>query len=357
MRRIRPLRRLQSNTGAGLFFGSVLLLVGLGLLWFNEGRTNLANLAARSTAVDGSQPTSVTEGEFVSVTGWLTSPGTLGDDRFLRSGDYVYLERLVEMYAWVEKGSGAIQEDNTPDSRYQLEWTSSPQPAIEFEVSQGHENPPLPVEPLVLTAAEAYVGLYALDAARLDWPRRQPLTLEAGQVVEGNYRVMPETIYLGAGMPDAPLLGDVRISYWVVYENIWVTVLGQMGNGRVLPYPIENDQRFYRLLEGDRATALAQLEAEHKTLLWGFRGGGVVALWLGFLLLLSPLSQLLAFFPALQRLSSRVLGLVALLLALVLGASTSLVSAILHNGWAALLLFLLLGGSIVVWQRQRPANR
>ncbi|MCA9935311.1 MAG: hypothetical protein H6662_05040 [Ardenticatenaceae bacterium] len=346
-------RRKQSSAASRFVFGGILLLAALGMLWFNEGRTNLAEVAAKSAAMSGDQPAPQADGQFVSVSGWLTSDGILGDDRFIRAGDYVYLEREVEMYAWVEKASGSIQTDDTADSRYQLEWTSDPQAANEFEVPRGHENPPLPVEDLTLTANQAQVGIYAITPSQMAWPHLQPLALDASNVVDSNAAVSPEYLYLGTGTLDAPQLGDVRISYWVVYENIWVTVFGTLGNGRIQPYIYDGDKQLYRTLEGDRAAALAQLQTEYKNLLWGFRIGGVFLLWFGFMLLLSPLTNMLALFPPLQRLGRKLTAVIALLLALVLGISTSAISAIVHHLWAVLLLlFVLFVAGFFVWQQQ-----
>jgi len=353
MKRLRPLaRRKQSKAAPRLLFGGILLLAALGLLWFNEGRANLADVAARSTAVDDSQPISQADGAFVSVTGWLTSDGVLGDDRFIRSGDYVYLQRFVEMYAWVEKASGTIQTDNASDSRYQLEWTAAPTPTDEFEVPRGHENPPLSLPALTLTAVNAQVGSVAITPSQITWPHPQQLVLDASNVVESNYAVSPEYIYMGTGTLAAPQVGDVRVSFAAVYENIWVTAFGALGNGRLQPYTYEKDKQLYRVLEGDRAAALAQLQTEYKNLLWGFRIGGVIVLWLAFMLLFSPLSNLLAAFPPLQRFGRRLTAVVALLLALALGVSTSMVSAILHNLWVVLLLLFMGGGLLFFWQQK-----
>lgn len=343
--------------GATLFFAGVLLLAGLTMLWLNEGRTNLANAASSSLAIEGSQSTSILEGSFVSVTGWLTAPGALGDDRFLRAGDYAFLERRVEMYAWVENEIGTIRFDNEPESRYQLAWTSAPKPASEFEMPTGHENPLLLIEPLTLTAENLYVGLYALDPARLTWPRRHTLPLHTGNVIEGSYLATPDFIFLGTGTLEQPDLGDVRISYGVVYENMLATVLGQLGNGRIHPY-FASDISLYHLLEGDREQALAQMQQEHQTWLWLFRGGGVLTIWGSFLLLLAPLRQLLVFIPLLGRLSGRLLGVLALLPALALGASTSLLAVFVHNLWAVILLLLLIiAATIVAWRRWRVQKR
>ncbi len=343
--------------GAALFGAGVLLLIGLSLLWMNETRSTLATIAHSSVAIDGNLHAHNLEGSFVSVTGWLTSPGTLGDDRFLRAGDYAFLERRVEMYAWVENETGTIRFDNEPESRYRLAWTSAPKPASEFEMPAGHENPLLLIEPLTLTAENLFVGLYALDPARLTWPRRHTLPLHAGNVIEGSYLVTPEFIFLGTGTPEQPHLGDVRISYGVVYENELVTVLGRLGNGRVHPYVTANTS-LYHLLEGEREQALAQLQQGEQIWNWLLRGGGVLSVWSSLLLLVAPLRQLLVFIPLLGRLSSRLLGVLALFPALALGVSTSLLARFVHNFWAAILLLLMMvAATIVAWRRWRAQKR
>src|SRR3954449_5626087 len=90
------------NSFVGVLFGIILFVVAFPVLWFNEGRTNMATVAKASVLVDGASVSAQTEGKQVAVAGTLVSEELLGDTPYLAPGAYIQLNRKVEMYAWVE---------------------------------------------------------------------------------------------------------------------------------------------------------------------------------------------------------------------------------------------------------------
>ena len=44
------------NSFGGVLFGIILFVVAFPVLWFNEGRTNMATVAKASVLVDGARP-------------------------------------------------------------------------------------------------------------------------------------------------------------------------------------------------------------------------------------------------------------------------------------------------------------
>src|SRR3954454_786551 len=137
------------NSFVGVLLGIILFLVAFPVLWFNEGRTNMATVAKASVLVDGARVSAQTEGQQVAVAGTLASNERLGDSPYLAAGAYVQLNRKVEMYAWVEHKSSETHKDaggsstTTTTYTYDKQWTSSPEDSQEFEHPQGHANPPL----------------------------------------------------------------------------------------------------------------------------------------------------------------------------------------------------------------------
>ncbi|MDP9309331.1 MAG: hypothetical protein M3R24_00290, partial [Chloroflexota bacterium] len=96
--------------GLGLFLGS------FALLWYNEGRVNLAIIVQDSVPISATAAQPALEGKLVAATGTLASKETLGDT-FLHPGDYLMLQRVVEMYAWEdtagERDTGTIRRTST----------------------------------------------------------------------------------------------------------------------------------------------------------------------------------------------------------------------------------------------------
>src|SRR5207253_1325323 len=132
------------NSFVGVLLGIILFLVAFPVLWFNEGRTNMATVAKASVLVDGASVNEQTEGKQVAVAGTLASDERLGDTPYLAAGAYVQLNRKVEMYAWVEHKSTETHKDvggsstTTTTYTYDKQWTSSPDDAQSFEHPQGH---------------------------------------------------------------------------------------------------------------------------------------------------------------------------------------------------------------------------
>src|ERR1700730_10385836 len=83
--------------------GILLFLASFGVLYWNEGRTDMSEVAKRATIVKADNPGSAGEGKLISATADLKVDETVGDPDMLVPGQYVKLHRKVEMYAWKEK--------------------------------------------------------------------------------------------------------------------------------------------------------------------------------------------------------------------------------------------------------------
>src|SRR5215212_1980184 len=149
------------NSFVGVLFGVVLFVIAFPVLWFNEGRTNMATVAQASVLVDGTSVNAQTEGKQVAVAGTLASNEQLGDPPYLAEGAYVQLNRNVEMFAWVEHKSTDTRKDvggsstTTTTYTYDKQWTSSPEDSQAFEHAQGHTNPPLSVQSTTMVVSSA----------------------------------------------------------------------------------------------------------------------------------------------------------------------------------------------------------
>jgi hypothetical protein len=126
------------NSFVGVLFGIILFLVAFPVLWFNEGRTNMATVAKASVLVDGTSVNQQTEGKQVAVAGTLATDERLGDTPYLAAGTYIQLNRKVEMFAWVENKSTDTHKDvggsstTTTTYSYVKQWSSSPEDSQSF---------------------------------------------------------------------------------------------------------------------------------------------------------------------------------------------------------------------------------
>ncbi|MGD0145050.1 MAG: hypothetical protein ABSC92_18000, partial [Rhizomicrobium sp.] len=93
----------------GILLGPVLIIVAVGLLWWNEGRAVQAivglNAAATSTVeLQDTTPAPANEGKLVHVIGPATAKAFIADsDLAVNFPDQVAVARKAEMYQWQEK--------------------------------------------------------------------------------------------------------------------------------------------------------------------------------------------------------------------------------------------------------------
>jgi hypothetical protein len=343
-------RRESKNPFVRMLFGGLVLLGAVVLLWTNEGRVNLADVAVKSKPVSADGVDAANEGEFVSVTGRLDTAVPTTDDLYLRRAEFVRVKRWVEMYAWVEEEES--DEDGT-SYNHELTWTNDPRPSSEFQRPEGHENPPLPVESATFTAVSATLGAFQIDTQQMELPRPQPLALSLQNVLEGPYQISEKYLFEGKGSLQNPQLGDVRVSFTAVPAGITATAFGVQSGPGFAPYNYRGRAELYRILAGSQADAIKQLDTEYKIMLWGFRGMGFFLMWLGSGLLASPLTALLRFIPVLGNLGRKAIAALTFVLALVFSLIVIVISALLHNIWALLTLVVLLGAGFYLWQRNR----
>src|SRR5215475_364000 len=91
------------NAIKGVVVGLILFVASFAVLWWNEGRTDMSEVAKLSKPAPADKVDPALEGQFVSVTGPLQCDAKLEDPSYLNPVQAITLYRNVEMYAWVEK--------------------------------------------------------------------------------------------------------------------------------------------------------------------------------------------------------------------------------------------------------------
>lgn len=356
------------NSFVGVLLGIILFLVAFPVLWFNEGRTNMATIAQASVLVDGTRVSAQTEGQQVAVAGTLSADELLGDPPYFAAGAYVQLERKVEMFAWVEQKSTDTHKDaggsstTTTTYTYDKQWTSSPEDSQSFEHAQGHTNPSLPVPSTTLVVSSARVGVYTINPADITLPTTRDINLNNEIVMtSGNRRLAGNYIVLGRGSLDTPQLGDIRISYSGVSANTQAIAFGKQQGTALVPYLTRQNDRLYRVfVNTDRAGAIQEMNTEYTVIGWILRLVGFLLMWIGLGLCFGPITAFLDVLPFLGSAGRFVIGLVALPVALALSMITIVISILAHNILALIVVLGLLIGGVMLWskvrkQRAQPA--
>jgi hypothetical protein len=111
----------------------------------------------------------------------------------------------------------------------------------------------------------------------------------------------------------------------------------------------------------DRAGAIQEMNTEYTMIGWVLRLVGFLLMWIGLGLCFGPITAFLDVLPFLGSAGRFVIGLVALPVALVLSMITIVISILVHNILALIIVFGLLFGGVMLWsklqkQRAQPAT-
>lgn len=334
----------------GVFVGIVLFIVSFVVLWNSEGRVNLGSVAEDAIVVEPDTPASSAEGKLIAITGPMSTAKPIGDPEYLNPGDYVILRRNVEMYAWIEESETKTEKKTGGESvektsyKYHKDWTSSPQRSGDFEIPEGHNNPPMSVTPETFYASDVRIGKYTFDVQSASMPGGQAVSLStknarlrsANQLVGGDY------IYEGKRRYESPDVGDLRISFEALLTGKKVTLFGKKDGYEIAPYYFKGKTRLYRALPGTKDEAVAQLKTEHKVMGWILRIVGFVLMWVGLSLFFGPITAVMDVLPFLGKVGRGIFGVITFIAALVLSVITIVISMIFHNTIALIILIVVI---------------
>lgn len=329
--------------GVVLFFGS------FGVLFWNEGRIDLSDIAKHAEVVSSETVDATKDGMFVSVSGEIMGSEDIGDGAYLKPGAYLLVNRTAEIYAWNEnkksdsRTSADGSETTTATYTYDKEWTDNPADSSSFEYPEGHQNPIQTQESGEYRPEAMSVGAYVLNGQTVDISGGEDLSLTAAMVnlprgasVQGTY------IYLDGADAALPIIGDERISFTVLNEGFSGTVFGKVNGSELVRYSNEKGGTLFRIFEGDHEEALRAMRGEYEATLWGVRFLGFFMMWFGLQGVAKPLSTVLDILPFLGSTSRFIVGAASFVFALIFSTLTIAISAVLHS------LIALVGVGVVI---------
>lgn len=350
------------NSIKGVVIGLILFVVSFGLLYWNEGRVDLSNIAKTATEISSAtiSADSTLSGKLISTTGIVNSDQIIGDNLFLKPGRFIAAERRVEMYAWVEKSESHkrtnIGGSETTETTYNYlrEWTERPESSSNFKYPEGRGNPQKAFDSYTNKVTAATIGIYNFDSQSVTLPNFSQLPLNSQNVILSNGATLANDNYLfirksEGGAFDSPQVGDLRISYYVLRPGFEGTIFGKLNGGKVNPYFDTNGNRLYRVFAGTRDAGIAALHTEYAKLLWILRLVGFLLMWFGLLMLFGPISVLLDILPIFGAISRSIIGVITFAVAFALTIVTILVSMIAHNLIALIVVLVVVVGAIVAF--------
>lgn len=345
-------QRIMESIG-GVVMGVVLFFGSFGVLFWNEGRIDMSDIAKDAEILSSDTVDASKDGMFVSASGKILGSEDIGDDIYLKPGAYLLVNRSAEAYAWVEEEESKTQtntggsETTTTTYSYKKEWVSVAPDSASFEYPEGHENYAQIQEDGEYRPVAMSVGAYTFDGQTVDISGGDSLSLTAamvnlprGSAIQGSY------IYLDGADPAAPAVGDERVSFSTLKEGFSGTVFAEANGAELVRYTDEDGNTLFRVFEGGHNEALATMHGEYSFMLWIMRLVGFLMMWFGMQAVIAPLSVFLDILPFLGGASRAVTGGVTFLIALVISAVTIIVSAILHSVVALIVVAALIIGGV-----------
>lgn len=361
------------NSIKGVVVGLVLFVVSFGLLYWNEGRVDLSNIAKTAAEISSATVSTDTSlaGKPISTSGNVNSNQTIGDNLFLNPDKFIAVEREVEMYSWIEK-SESHSKTNTGGSEtteitytYSKGWEENPKSSSNFKHQEGHENPQKSLDNYTNKVTTATIGVYNFDPQSVTLPNFSQLPLNSQNVTLSDGAVLANGSYIfikksADGTFDNPQVGDLRISYHVLRPGFDGTIFGKLSGSKIDPYFDPDGNNLYRLFIGTRDHAISTLHTEYTISLWIWRLFGFLLMWFGLSALFGPISVLLDFLPIFGAISRSVIRAITFLAAFVLTIVTILVSMIAHSLIALIIALVVTVGAtiafLVIWRNKKKAS-
>jgi hypothetical protein len=392
----------------GIFTGILLILLGIGLLWWNEGRTVKRYKALKegaqnviSISADTVDPQN--EGKLVHLSAKAITQETLRDAEFgIELPGALRLIREVQMYQYQEtsetteeeKIGGSVETTTTYD--YEKIWSSNPIDSKDFQ-EPGHENPTL----WLIKSRESLPKTVKVGAFRLSDTQIQALGQEKTLEFATDYQVpqMPaellafyntpttrnNEIYFSVKKQDdtgneatkaaenaeaaenakateaikatenaeatAPQIGDLRVTFRLVESHDISLVYVQKGDS-FAPYQAKTGTvalQFDGIHTADQMFASAQ--STNSMIAWALRLLGFFLIFVGFQAIFRPIQVLASVLPFLGRMVGTGTGIISFLLALPITLIVIAVAWLFYRPVLAVILLLATIAAIVALKK------
>lgn len=241
--------------GRSRIIGAGLIILALALLFWNERRAIDYDqaLAKQGPAVldlgDKGRPSAGQYGSLTRVSGLPKIVDAPRDQEFGVRMESPLLVRHVEMFQWREISVAG-------DTHYELDWVDHPVESSRFAKPGGHANPgAFPIQGRQFEAGEVRLGNFRLAApivrafpGRVIVPPEEnhlPPNLAATFQRSGDYLVT-------SGKPEAPRLGDLRVS-WEAVPLQSMTVLARIDGDVLAPGDTRDTNPGFEVQVGERS--------------------------------------------------------------------------------------------------------
>lgn len=363
---------------AGVLFGFALIAAACVFLFWNEGRavTTARSLAegaglVHTVAADRVDPAN--EGKLIHITGMLTAAGPALDNEFGMKSNGVRLMRRVEMFQWTEEQESETQkklgggETTKTTYKYSRNWADHPIDSDKFKERSGHSNPQMTYRNRFVVAPQPKLGAFAVPSDLLRNFGTEDRLAVADEQLQAIGKRLNKPVQAVDGVlyvsqdPAQPAVGDLRITFTDVRLQPASIVAAQAGSG-LGPYRTQAGGTVELIAAGQVSAGSMFKEAqdENRLITWLLRAGGVLAMFIGFNLIMGPIGTIADVIPFLGDVVRMGTGLMAFL------CTASVAPVVIAIAWfyyrPLVAVAVLVAGAVVAygvihWSRGRAAAR
>ncbi len=334
--------KVSGKKTGGIFGGLILLVIGVLILWNNEGRTvkmqSVINEALHSyTDVASTSVDSKYEGKLIATSGKLdlSASNPVEDKKFGIRVTGAKLERVVEMYQWNENCT--TDENDNRNCTYEKDWSATLINSSEFEKS-GYTNPTaFKYEGDEFFANNVKVGAFDLPERLLsklsyDKELNNEKLVELYKNTVDGFKISNNYI-TNSENPEDVKIGDLRISYRYAGDGE-VSMLGVQTGSTLSAFTGKKGKTIFTIKRGTYTgkEILNDMTKANNITKWLLRVLGIILVIGGIGSVFAPLQMFADKIPVLGS---------------IVNFSTSLISTVL--GLAISLLVI-----AVAWFRFRP---
>lgn len=312
------MKKIKDSFG-GILGGLVFILIGVVLLWWNEGNNvrNLkttAELSKTYIEVSSEKVDASNEGKLVATSGKVKNEQELVDSLFGVNVKTPLLKRIVEVYQWEEESE--TDSDNNTTYNYKKVWSSDLIDSSNFHNTSGHTNPTYKeYQDEEYTSSLVNVGAFELSQEQIRSLStngtyngfNEEIVAAMNYTISGNYITNTKDM-------NNPQIGEFRIHY--EYNNSTdLSVLAVQRGNSFIDFVSKAGKTVNRVMDGVKSgeEMINIIKTENKILKWVLRLVGVILVISGVSALFKPLSTLANFVPILGGLVDTAIGLVAFL--------------------------------------------
>jgi len=349
----------------GLLFGILLVVIGICLLFWNEGRAVKTHKALMESqglviSINAQETAPLMNGKLVHLTGEATTPQTLSDNLLPVSTQALKLQRKVETYQWEETSHSEEKKNMGGDTEtittyhYEKVWSEKHIDSSKFKKSHGHQNPEKwRYQSETWTADQISIGQYQLsETHKNNINNFQTLMIPSDIELPKGVAKNSAGLYYGKD-ERAPKIGDQQISFLYIPAQTY-SVIGDLAGATLIEHVASNG-RPIALLQAGNHTADAMFEkakSDNVTLTWAIRLAGSLLLIIAFNMIFKPLSVLADIAPLFGNIVAIGTGIVSFLLGLSLALTTISIAWIFYRPLVGLMLLVAAAGLVYLLKRK-----